>query len=291
MNNDRIKNMKLLNGAELAGYIKERQARQVRGLIQAHGVTPKLAVVQTKDDPVINSYVALKGRYAADILVELERFVVPQTEARELLERLNSDNLVHGIIIQLPLDDPSETDELVNLVAPEKDVDALGSPEVNTQQSEAVRRPWYDPATALAINWLLAGYNVALESKHIVIVGNGKLVGAPLAKMWRNSGHDVVVLDAKTPEADFLHELRRADIVVSGIGVPGRITADMIAPGAVVVDAGVATEGNTLRGDLDPAIYERDDISITPAKGGVGPLTVCALFDNVIRAARLTTVE
>jgi len=265
---------KLLNGAELAGYIKERQARQVRGLIQAHGVTPKLAVVQTKDDPVINSYVSLKGRYAADILVELERFVVPQTEARELIERLNGDSSVHGIIIQLPLADPAETDELINLVVSHKDVDAL-----------SLNAP-YDPATALAINWLLAGYNVTLDGKRIVIVGNGKLVGAPLAKMWRNSGHDVVVLDAETSEADFLHELRRADIVASGIGVPGRITADMIAPGAVVVDAGVATEGKTLRGDLDPTIYERDDIAVTPAKGGVGPLTVCALFDNVIRAAR-----
>lgn len=266
--------MKLLSGAELAGYIKERQAKQVRGLRQAHRILPKLAIVQTKDDPVINSYVNLKQKYAADILIELERYVIPQSEAPGVIERLNVDDAVHGIIVQLPLAEPTETEKLINLVAPGKDVDAL--------RADAP----YDAATALAINWLLAGYNIDLSNKHIVLVGRGKLVGAPLEKMWQASGYAVTVLTAETPEADFLQEMRRADIIVTGIGVPGRITSDMISPGAVVVDAGVATEGKTLKGDLDPSVYDRDDITVTPVKGGVGPLTVCALFDNVIRAAR-----
>lgn len=267
--------MKILSGLELAGYIKERQAKQVRGLRQAWHIVPKLAIVQTKDDPVINNYVSLKKRYAADILAEVEQFLIPQDQAAETIKKLNNDPKVHGIIIQLPLADTSQTDELLNLVAPEKDVDALG------------KNAAFDPATAMAINWLLAGYNVQLQNKKIVLVGRGKLVGAPLAKMWQNSDLSVEVLDAKTPEAEFLQKVRGADVIVTGTGVPGLIKNDMIAPGAVVVDAGVATEGGKLVGDIADDVRARDDITITPPKGGVGPLTVTALFDNVIRAARL----
>lgn len=266
--------MKLLSGLELAGYIKERQAKQVRGLRQAWHTIPKLAIVQTKDDPVINNYVNLKKRYAGDIEAEVEQFLLPQSQATAAIERLNEDAAVHGIIVQLPLAEPSQTDELLNLVSPEKDVDALGE------------RATFDPATAVAINWLLAGYNIQLQHKNIVLVGRGKLVGAPLTKMWQNSGLALDILDAKTPEAEFLQKIRHAEVIVAGTGVPGLLTSDMIAPGTVVVDAGVAAEGGKLVGDIADDVRERDDIIITPAKGGVGPLTVTALFDNVIRAAR-----
>lgn len=268
--------MKILNGLELAEYIKERQAKQARTLRQEHRVIPKLAIVQTNDSPVINSYIALKKRYAADISAEMERFLIPQEEAMETIEMLNADSTVHGIIVQLPLADITKTDELLNMVAPDKDVDALGG------------NAHFDPATAMAINWLLAGYNISLTNKNIVLVGRGKLVGAPLTKMWQSSGLSVSVLDSDTPEAEFLQEMRKADIIVTGTGVPGLIKSDMIAPGAVVVDAGVASEGGKLVGDIAPEVRARDDITITPEKGGVGPLTVCALFDNVIRAARIS---
>lgn len=266
--------MKELNGAELAGFIKERQARQVRNLCQKHKIRPKLAIVQTKDDPVINNYVSLKKRYAGDILIEVEEFLVPQGKAAETIKTLNGDLAVHGIIVQLPLEDVSETDALTNLVAAEKDVDALGEKAV------------FDPATPMAINWLLAGYNIELTNKNIVIVGQGKLVGAPLAKMWRDSGLQVEVLNAKTPEADFLNAIQNAQIIVTGTGVPGVIKSEMVSPDTVIVDAGVATEEGKLVGDLADEVRQRDDITMTPQKGGVGPLTVCALFDNVIRAAR-----
>lgn len=266
--------MKLLNGSELAGYVKERQAREVRGLRQAWQVIPKLVILQTKDDPVINSYVRLKKRYAQDILVELEVQTVQQEELQPAIEQYNKNPHVHGIILQLPLSDPRQTDNSVNLVAPEKDVDALGA------------AAQFDPATALAINWLLAGYNIELRGKNLVIVGRGKLVGAPLEKMWRASGLEPVVLDASTPQPLFIKCLRAADVIVTGTGNPGIISSSMIKPGAVVVDAGVATEGGRLVGDLAADIRARQDITITPEKGGVGPLTVCALFDNVIRAAR-----
>lgn len=267
--------MKLLNGSELAGFIKERQAHEVRGLRQAAGITPKLAIVVTVEHPAIEVYMRMKQRYGADILIDVDVHRIKQSEAKQLIERLNTDESVHGIIVQLPLEDPSGTDAVVDLVAPEKDVDALG---VNAT---------LDPATPLAILWLLAGYNVDLRGKKIVLVGRGKLVGAPLERMLKASEYDVEVVDSKT--ADKVAVVQGADIIVTATGQPGLVTSEMIKEGAVVVDAGVAGEQGKTVGDLAEDVYERDDLTVTPIKGGVGPLTICALFDNVIRAARATT--
>ena len=267
--------MKSLNGKELAEFIKERQAHQVRTLRQTHGVAPKLAIVQCIDDPVINTYVRLKKRYGADILVEVEHHQVQQSEIANLLQQLNTDNTVHGVIIQLPLVDPAQTDELVNLVTPEKDVDGLG------------KDAPFDPATPMAIMWLLAGYNVELRGKHILLIGRGKLVGVPLERMLQTAGHDVETIGRET--TDLSAHTKEADVIITATGSPAILYPDMIKDKAVVVDAGVASEDGKNVGDLAPEVYDRDDLTITPAKGGVGPLTVCALFDNVIRAARRTT--
>lgn len=264
--------MKLLNGKELAGYIKERQAKEVRALRQARHVEPKLAIVVTVDDPVIETYVRLKKQYGADILIDVDIHRVSQTEVPELLDRLNHDPAVHGIIVQLPVEDPSKTDEIVNLVAPEKDVDALGENAV------------FQPATPMAILWLLAGYNIDLTGKKVLLVGRGKLVGAPLEKLLRSMDVDVEVIGREAQ--DLSEHTRDADIIITATGSPAIIYAEMIKQGAVVVDAGVASESGKTVGDLDDSVYQRDDLTITPQKGGVGPLTVSALFDNVIRAAR-----
>jgi len=264
--------MKLLNGSELASYIKERQAKQVRALRQAHSVYPRLAIVQCKDDPVINTYVRLKKRYGDDILVDVEVHFVKQVDTPSLLERLNIDDKIHGIIVQLPLTDTTETNKIVNLVAPDKDVDALGE------------KAQFDPATPMAIMWLLSGYNIDLNGKHIVLIGRGKLVGAPLERMMQASGLDVESIDRGAK--DLAQHTKDADIIITATGSPAILYPDMIKRGAVVVDAGVASEEGKTVGDLAVDVYERDDLTITPAKGGVGPLTVSALFDNVIRAAR-----
>ncbi len=262
----------MLNGSELAGFIKERQAHEVRGLRQGAHVQPKLAIVVTVDHPAIEVYMRMKQRYGADILVDVDVHRVEQGEALALIERLNDDPGVHGVIVQLPLAVPSETDEICNAVAPAKDVDALGKNAI------------LEPATPLAILWLLAGYNVALEGKRIVLVGRGKLVGAPLERILRASDYDVEVVDRKTPDVRAVVEA--ADVLITATGQPGLIVSDMIKEGTVVVDAGVAGEQGKTVGDLADDVYERDDLTITPRKGGVGPLTICALFDNVIRAAR-----
>lgn len=266
--------MKLLNGKELAGYIKERQAREVRALRQAHHVFPKLAIVLTVDNPVIDVYIRLKQKYGADILIDVDVHRVKQAQVPELLKKLNKDETIHGIIVQLPLEDPSKTEELVNLVAPEKDVDALG------------KDAMFDPATPMAILWLLSGYNIDLQGKRVLLIGRGKLVGAPLERIFKNSGIDVTVADRKT--ADLKQETLKADVIITATGSPAILYPDMIKQNAVVVDAGVASEDGKTVGDVAPEMYERDDLTITPVKGGVGPLTVCALFENVIRAARAT---
>lgn len=269
--------MKSLNGQELAGFIKERQAHQVRGLRQAHDVAPKLAIVVTVKNPVIETYMRLKQQYGADILVDVDIHRVKQTEVATTLNMLSKDKSVHGIIVQLPLEDPSQTDKTVDLVAPTKDVDALG------------KKAKFDPATPMAIMWLLSGYNVDLRGKRILLIGRGKLVGAPLEKILKESDIDVHVADRGT--ADLKNETLEADIIITATGSPAVLTSDMIKADAVVVDAGVASESGKTVGDLAPDVYEREDLTITPKKGGVGPLTVCALFENVIRSAQRSSEE
>lgn len=269
--------MKLLNGRELADYIKERQAKQVRALRQAHHVFPKLAIVQTIDNPVIDSYVALKKAYGADVLVDVEAYKVDQSELMGVIQRLNGDTSTHGIIIQLPLADESTTQAAVDAVSPQKDVDGLGINAV------------LDPATPLAINWLVAGYNINLVGCRIAMVGNGRLVGAPLARIWRESGYDVTVFDETNTDMD--EQLLDFDIIVTAAGVPGLIKSASVKYGAAVIDAGTAAEHGKIVGDVAADVREREDIKITPEKGGVGPLTVTALFDNVIRAAQSTVPQ
>jgi len=265
---------KLLNGSELVGYIKERQAGQVRTLRQASHIFPRLVIVKSKGaSPVINTYIRMKGRYGDDILIETVIETLDEQEMPAAIQRLNGDPLVHGIIIQLPLDNPSKTDEIVSAVAPEKDVDGLG---------EHAR---FDSATAMAVNWLLAGYAIDLRAKKITIVGNGRLVGAPLARMWRASGYDVTVLDST--HSDSTSVLKQSDVIITATGVARLITSEVVPIGATVVDAGTASENGVIVGDVDPAVRARDDLNITPEKGGVGPLTIAALFDNVIRAAQV----
>lgn len=264
--------MKLLNGSELAGYIKERQSQEVRSIFNTHKVRPKLAIIVTVDNPVINIYIKLKKQYGADIGIDVDIYHIKQSEVKSRLEELNKDNNVNGIIIQLPIEDPKDTEELVNLVDPDKDVDALGA------------KASFDPATPAAILWLLAGYNIDLRGKKVLLIGKGKLVGLPLKKILETNGNDVEIVDRQTK--DLKAETLKADVLISATGSPAIIYSNMIKPDAVVIDAGVASEDGKTVGDVADDVYEREDISITPKKGGVGPLTVCALFENVILATK-----
>ena len=264
--------VKELNGKELSGFIKERQAKQVQSLL-AKGITPKLALVQTIDSPVIDTYVRMKKRYGEDIGIVVDIQKIDQSKLRSTIEQNNNDESVHAMIVQLPLDDPSETDDVLKTVSPHKDVDGLGE------------NPDYEPATATASLWLLAGYNVDLRGKNIAVVGSrGRLVGAPLIKMLESAGHKVVPINSKTEDPS--QKVIECEIVIAATGKAGLVTNDWIAPNTVVVDAGTASEGGKVVGDVSDEVRERDDLTaLTPLKGGVGPLTVCALFENTIQAA------
>lgn len=266
--------MKILDGLELAGFIKERQAKQVRALRQSWRIIPRLAIIRTGDNPVIDTYIRLKRTYGEDIQIEVDIYNSSESELMSQINKLNLDENVHGIIIQLPLANASQTDEAVKAVIPDKDVDGLSG------------KSSFVPATAMAIDWLLAGYNVDLKNKKIAIIGNGRLVGAPLYGIWKKSGLDVSVYDDSTNSEDLSTAIQSSDIVVTATGVPNLVSSNMIHRGAVVVDAGTASEKGKIVGDVSNDVRERSDLTITPVKGGVGPLTVSALFDNVIMAAR-----
>ena len=256
--------MKILNGAELAGFIKERQSHVARA---KHAT---LLIIRDSDNPVITKYVNLKMQYGEDIGVKVIDYCATSSEdiAAKITEA-NNDPTISGIILQLPILEKEKTDELTALIAPTKDVDGLSG------------HGDFDSATATAINWLLAGYDIKLDNAKIAIVGRGKLVGAPLLKMWQNSGFNVSMFH----RGDDLNTLADFDIIVTATGRPGIITNEMVKPGAVIVDAGTASEDGVLKGDVANEVRERKDLSaITPIIGGVGPLTVTCLFDHVLQA-------
>lgn len=263
--------MKPLHGSELAATLKLAQKESVVKLAK-QGMTPCLAIVQIKNDPVINTYVGLKKRYGADIGVVVEVHETTQSKAGEVIKTLNSDESVHGVIVQLPLENTAQTDQILALVSPSKNVDGLG-PE-----------PLFEPATPKAILALLKTNQVSLDDKKILIIGRGRLVGRPLSLMLSELGADIWMVGRSTQNLGEL--VGFADIVITATGSPGLITSKMLKKGVVVVDAGSSSEAGKTVGDVDAEVYKRSDISITPPKGGVGPLTVCALFDNLLLSAK-----
>lgn len=263
---------KSLSGRELAGFVKERQAHVVRSL-KGRKITPKLLILRDSDNPVITKYVTLKQKYGEDIGVAVEDFCAKNLEElKNKITEANADKTISGMIVQLPLKtaDKDATDAVVSLIAPEKDVDGLSG------------NGNFDSATATAINWLLAGYDINLENAKIALVGRGRLVGAPLYKIFTNSGKTVEMFH----RGSNLEDLKNFDIVITATGVPHLIKSEYIKENAVVVDAGTASEKGVLMGDVDEAVRDREDLkAITPKLGGVGPLTVSVLFENVIFAA------
>ena len=260
--------MKSLDGRELVGFIKERQAREVAGMKRK----PKLVIIRDSDNPVILKYVNLKEKYGEDVGVLVDLVVVNSAaEIKDKILAANEDPEVDGIILQLPIQDKEAVEELTELIDTKKDVDGLSS------------HGEYDSATATAINWLLAGYDIKLTGEKIAIVGRGKLVGAPLYKMFANSSYDVSLFHRGSD----LAKLRDYSVIITATGVPGLIKSEMVGAGTVIVDAGTASENGVLMGDVAEEVRVRDDLkAITPKVGGVGPMTVACLFDHVIQAAK-----
>ena len=270
--------MKLLNGEDLAGFIKERQSGgRHRNPAGAGGARkPKLLILKDSSNPVIEKYVELKRQYGADIGVLVEIKTVATSLLGEEVARANADETIDGMIVQLPLVESGMTDSVLANIAPEKDVDGLipeGSPEKSRFAS----------ATAEAILWLLNGYNIELKGKKIAIIGQGRLVGKPLARIFSSMGLFFDTFTKKDSDK-LLTLLPKYDIVITATGVAGLIKAEMLKIGGVCVDAGTTSEDGVLVGDLDNGVREREDLTLTPRIGGVGPLTVTILFEHLLQA-------
>lgn len=256
----------ILDGREVAGFIKERHRRQMGGLHPA----PALAIVANLKRADTASFVRAKQRYGEDIGVRVE-VVSPGRSITGTIEQLNRRPDVAGIVVQLPLENPDGTDAALAAIDPAKDTDGLGpnSP--------------YEVAAVKGIMWLLAAYGIEIKTGPVGVVGQGRLVGRPLADRLEASGVAVVRCDDTTP--DLAAAVRECGIIVSAAGRPGLITAETVPPGCVLVDAGGGEAGGRVVGDVDPALYERPDLKVSPVPGGVGPMTVAALFDNLLLAA------
>jgi len=253
--------VKILDSGELAGFIKERQAHDVRRLRQAAQIQPRLALVQIEADSAEKSFLQSVQEYGADISVEIEVHTVTEVEAPERLEELNSEPKVQGIAIV-----GSVQTELRQKVSVAKDV------------AGQAKNSTFDTPLAVAINWLLAGYNINLPGKLIVVVGES-LEGELLAKMWRNSELDVTVVHEN--DEVLIQAIREADVIVCNSEQPNLITRDMVKPEVIIVEA---SRGQSC---LDETVYQLPNITITPENEGVEPLKICALFDNLLRFARV----
>ena len=232
---------------------------------------PVLAIVVVGDEAASASFIRAKRRYGQDVGVEVQvENAKSSAELSTALKRLNDDNQVGGIVLQLPLPKDFDTPSMIKLINPAKDIDGLG---------EGVK---FESATAKAIMWILASQGLNLKESQVCVVGQGKLVGAPVSAMLEASGIQVTRCDEHTK--DLSAQTKAANIVISGVGKPGLITRSMLKDGVIVVDAGTAEARGALVGDVDPALYDDPAVKVTPVPGGVGPATVAALFDNLLIA-------
>lgn len=259
-----------LDGREVADYIKERHVGEVRRLRP----TPKLAIVRQGASAATDMYLRVKQHYGADIGVRVETFTEAPEQLLDRINQLNDDPTITGINVELPFAEaPKLTEAALAAVVLPKDIEGLAP-------NSAFELP-----TVKGIQWLLAAYNVAVEGR-IVVIGQGRLVGRPLADDWEHQGHEVLRYDEATTTNELEAAVRTAQIIVSATGTPGLIRSAWVQASAVVIDAGAGLANGRLAGDLESSLYERTDIKVTPNPGGVGPMTVAALFDNVLLAAR-----
>lgn len=278
----------LIDGNAVAAAQRHRIAGEVTEL-QAQGITPGLAAVLVGDDPASHIYVGMKEKDCAAVgMVSLGARLpadVDQVTLHAELDRLSADPAVSGIIVQMPL--PGHLDEGLaqDRIDPAKDVDGLGS----ISQGSLMRGvPTFVPATPLGCKVLLDHHEVPLAGAHVVVVGRSTLVGRPLAMLLGLKGIDATVTMCHSRTADLGSLTRSADVVVMAVGVARMLSADMIRPGATVIDVGITRGADgKLVGDVDfDAVGEVAGL-LTPVPGGVGPMTRAMLLENTLRAARL----
>jgi methylenetetrahydrofolate dehydrogenase (NADP+)/methenyltetrahydrofolate cyclohydrolase len=284
----------LLDGKCLAQTMQAELAGEVAEFVRAHGVKPGLAAVLVGDRPDSQSYVRGKQRACARVGIESWLHHLPadtsQGELLALIARLNAAPQVHGILVQLPLPKHVEESAVVDVVLPLKDVDGFGPVSLGLL---AAGRPRFLACTPHGVLQLLRRNGSAVEGKHVVVVGRSNIVGKPLALMLmqKGPGADATVTVCHSRTRDVGALTRQADIVVMAIGQPRYLKADMVRPGAVVVDVGMNRVDNAWVGDADFEGVRQVASAITPVPGGVGPMTVTMLLHNTLQAARLQVQE
>jgi methylenetetrahydrofolate dehydrogenase (NADP+) / methenyltetrahydrofolate cyclohydrolase len=280
---------RILDGKALAQKVRARIADDVARLRAEHGIQPGLAAVLVGEDPASQVYVGMKHR-ATEAAGMLSRQVVlpaatTQRDLEALVAELNEDDAIDGILVQLPLPDHLDPRPVQELIAPAKDVDALNP---YTAGRLAIGDPTFLSCTPYGVLELLAEAGVDTVGANVVIVGRSNLVGRPLSNMLTLKGRDATVTLAHSRTRDLPAVCRTADVLVAAVGVAGLVTADMVRPGATVIDVGTnRTEDGRLVGDVDLEGVAEVAGAITPVPGGVGPMTVTMLLQNTLEAARV----
>jgi methylenetetrahydrofolate dehydrogenase (NADP+)/methenyltetrahydrofolate cyclohydrolase len=278
----------LLDGKQLAQRMQAEIAAETAELLRQHGVRPGLAAVLVGDNPASQIYVRNKRRACdkvgiASFLHELPANI-SEADLLALIARLNADAAVHGILVQLPLPPHIRESVVVDAVSPSKDVDGFGPHSLGLLASG---RPRFLACTPNGVLQLLLRNNIPLAGAHVVVVGRSNIVGKPLALILMQKGIDATVTVCHSRSRDLAALTRSADVVVAAIGHARFLRADMIRPGAVVVDVGInRLPDGSLAGDVDFAAVREIASAITPVPGGVGPMTITMLLHNTLQAAR-----
>lgn len=263
----------ILKGAPVAEKIYKNLKKEL-SILHQKNITPSIGVILVGDDAASVSYVRLKEKIAEDLRINFQLFhlpgIVSGKEVEKLISDLNKNKYIDGIIIQLPMPHDFETEKILKLITPQKDIDGFYGEK-------------FAPPTAKAILEILEFYKINLKGKKIVIVGHGRLVGQPLETILRSSGFRPIVGDAKT--VDLKRLTQSADIIVTATGVPGLIKPEMVGSNTIIIDAGSAEAKGKIVGDVDPSVYVKVK-AYTPVPGGVGPVTVTCLMKNVVEAAK-----
>lgn len=286
---------RILSGTDVARTLRAELAERVSTLA-ADGLVPGLATVLVGDNPASRAYVGMKNRAAAEVGIHSRQIDLPadvaEAELLGVVEGLNADPGIHGILVQLPL--PAHIDEarILEAILPEKDVDGFHPMNVGRLSTGDDRV--LAPCTPKGVVELLLRTGHDPSGKHVVVVGRSNIVGKPMAALLlrKGKGGDATVTVAHSRTADLGAITRLADILVVAIGRPGTVTADMVRPGAVVVDVGVnrvedpeAERGYRLVGDVEFEAVREVAGALTPVPGGVGPMTIAMLLVNTVEAA------
>ncbi|MDR0871010.1 MAG: bifunctional methylenetetrahydrofolate dehydrogenase/methenyltetrahydrofolate cyclohydrolase FolD [Planctomycetaceae bacterium] len=284
--------MKILDGKALAAVVQSEIAEKVAQLKNKRNITPCLAAILVGNDPASQIYVANKEKACQKNGIAGKLFRLPAetttVELLQLIEQLNADTAVHGILVQLPLPKQINEKEILDAVRPEKDVDAFHPENVGLLSQG---RPRFLPCTPYGVQQLLVRNGIETRGKHVVVIGRSDIVGKPmgLILLQKGVGGDATVTTVHSRTENLAGLTRQADILIVAIGKAKFLTADMVKPGAVVVDVGINRQPDgKICGDVNFDSVKDIAGAITPVPGGVGPLTITMLMLNTLTAAELT---